>query len=131
MTDNAVNKSITFEIPEDKEEQIQEQNNFPLAIQELGEGIFEKYPDKTSDLTDENIRGIIRCRALNDFMQEKYGVRYTVLDKIVEDKMNLNMSKSGKGIDKFIEVVKSVQASFQDLTVPMGMIGRMGGNQRR
>jgi hypothetical protein len=131
MTDNAVNKSITFEIPEDKEELPPEQNNFPLAIQELGEGLFEKYPDKTSDLSDENIRGIIRCRALNDFMQEKYGVRYTVLDKIVEDKMNLNLSKSGKGIEKFIDIVKSVQASFQDLTVPMGMMGRMGGQNRR
>jgi hypothetical protein len=131
MTDNAVNKSITFEIPEDKEEMPPEQNNFPLAIQELGEGLFEKYPDKTSDLSDENIRGIIRCRALNDFMQEKYGVRYTVLDKIVEDKMNLNLSKSGKGIEKFIDIVKSVQASFQDLTVPMGMMGRMGGQNRR
>jgi hypothetical protein len=131
MTDNAVNKSITFEIPEDKEEMPPEQNNFPLAIQELGEGLFEKYPDKTSDLSDENIRGIIRCRALNDFMQEKYGIRYTVLDKIVEDKMNLNLSKSGKGIEKFIDIVKSVQASFQDLTVPMGMLGRMGGQNRR
>lgn len=131
MVDNAVNKSITFEMEPDKEEQIVEQNNFPLAIQELGEGLFEKYIDKTSDITDENIRGIIRCRALNDFMQEKYGVRYTILDRIVEDKMKLNVSRNGKGIDKFIEIVKSVQASFQDLTVPGGMMGRFGGGQRR
>ena len=131
MSDNAVNKSITHEIEEEDNDTPIEQNNFPLAIQELGEGLFEDYPAKTSNISDENIIGIIRCRALNDFMLEKYGVRYSVLDKIVEDKMNLNLSKNGFGIDKFIEIVKSVQASFQDLSVPPGMMGRMGGNNRR
>jgi hypothetical protein len=130
MTDNSVNKSITHEIEEDTNENIPEQNNFPLAIQELGKGLFEDYPDKTSNISDENIIGIVRCRALNDFMLEKYGFRYSVLDKIVEDKMNLNISKSGFGIDKFIEIVKSVQASFQDLTIPPTMLGKMGGNRR-
>lgn len=130
MSENAVNKSITMDMGEEVKDEVIEQNNFPLAIQELGEGLFEKYPDKTSNITDENIIGIVRCRALNDFMLEKYGIRYSVLDKIVEDKMSLNLSKSGFGIDKFIEIVKSVQASFQDLSVPPGMLGRFGGQRR-
>lgn len=124
MSDNAVNKSITMEMEEKKSEVI-EQNTFPLAIQELGEGLFENYPDKTTNITDENIRGIIRCRALNDFMLEKYGVRYSVLDKIVEDKMSLNLSRNGYGIERFIEIVKSIQASFEQTQLPATLSQRM------
>jgi hypothetical protein len=123
MSDNSVNKSITFDVEEDKKEVV-EQNTFPLAIAELGEGLFENYPDKTSDITDENIKGIIRCRALNDFMLEKYGIRYSVLDKIVEDKMNLQISRNGKGIDKFIEIVKSIQATFEQTQLPQTLADR-------
>lgn len=124
MSDNAVNKSITMEM-EEKKSEVVEQNTFPLAIQELGEGLFENYPDKTTNITDENIRGIIRCRALNDFMLEKYGVRYSVLDKIVEDKMSLNLSRNGYGIERFIEIVKSIQASFEQTQLPATLSQRM------
>ena len=129
MVDNAVNKSLTFEIEPDDKEKITEQNTFPLAIAELGEGLFEKYGDKTSDITDENIMGIIRCRALNDFMLEKYGVRYSVLDKIIEDKMSLNVSRNGKGIDKFIEIVKSIQATFEQTQLPATLGQKMFGRR--
>jgi hypothetical protein len=128
MSDNAVNKSITFEIEEDKK-QISEQNTFPLAIAELGEGLFENYSDKTSNITDENIRGIIRCRALNDFMLEKYGIRYSVLDKICEDKMSLQISRNGYGVEKFIEIVKSIQASFEQTQFPVSLSQKMFGRK--
>lgn len=129
MTDNAVNKSITMDIEEKDKELPFESNTFPLAIQELGQGLFENYSDKTSDLTDENIKGIIRCRALNDFMQEKYGVRFSVLDKIVEDKMNLNISRNGKGIKDFIEIVKSIQATFEQTQLPSTLGQRLFGRK--
>jgi hypothetical protein len=117
MSDNAVNKSITFDVDTSKEI-VTETNTFPMAIKELGESLFENYEDKTTNITDENIRGIIRCRALNDYMQEKYGIRYSVLDKIVEDKMRLNVSRGGYGIEKFIEIVKSIQATFEQTQLP-------------
>lgn len=129
MTDNAVNKSITMDLEKEVDKEVNEQNTFPLAIQELGEGLFEKYFDKTSDLTDENIRGIIRCRALNDFMLEKYGYRFSVLDKIVEDKMSLNISRDAFGMEKFIEIVKSIQASFEQTQLPTTLGQRLFGRK--
>ena len=129
MSENAVNKSITMDIEDKNESPVTEQNTFPLAIQELGEGLFENYFDKTSNLTEENILGIIRCRALNDFMLEKYGVRYSVLDKIVEDKMSLNISRNGFGIEKFIEIVKSIQATFEQTQLPTTLSQKMFGRR--
>lgn len=117
MSDSSVNKSLTIPIEEEKDEG-KEQNTFPLAIRELGEGLFENYEDKTSNISEENILGIIRCRAINDFMQEQYGFRYSVLDKICEDKMRLNLSNKGFGIEKFIEIVKSIQATFEQTQLP-------------
>jgi hypothetical protein len=130
MSDNAVNKSITFDVDEGNKTEVSEQNTFPLAIKELGEGLFDNYLDKTSNLTDENIRGIIRCRALNDFMQEKYGIRYSTLDKIVEDKMSLNISRNGYGIERFIEIVKSIQATFEQTQLPSTISQKLLGRQR-
>lgn len=130
MSDNAVNKSLTFELEPERQKEITETNTFPLAIAELGEGLFEHYSDKTSNITDENIRGIIRCRALNDFMLEKYGVRYSVLDKICEDKMSLNISRNGYGVEKFIEIVKSIQASFEQTQLPASLNQRLFGRNR-
>lgn len=117
MSDSSINKSLTIPIEEEKDEG-KEQNTFPLAIRELGEGLFENYEDKTSNISEENILGIIRCRAINDFMQEQYGFRYSVLDKICEDKMRLNLSNRGFGIEKFIEIVKSIQATFEQTQLP-------------
>lgn len=116
MVDSSVNKSIEYEI--DKKEDIQPDNTFSMAIQELGESLFENYEDKTSNLSEENITGIIQCRALNDFMHEKYGIRYTVLDSITDNKMKLVISKNGYGISKFIEIVKSIQATFEQNQYP-------------
>jgi|WetSurMetagenome_2_1015567.scaffolds.fasta_scaffold36828_1 hypothetical protein len=129
MSENAVNKSITMDMQDNTREIPPEQNTFPLAIQELGEGLFENYLDKTSNITEENILGIIRCRALNDFMLEKYGVRYSVLDKICEDKMNLNISRNGFGIEKFIEIVKSIQATFEQTQLPSTLSQKMFGRR--
>jgi hypothetical protein len=128
MVDNSVNKSLTFEIEEEKKE-TSEQNTFPLAIAELGEGLFDNYSDKTSNITDENIKGIIRCRALNDFMLEKYGIRYSVLDKICEDKMSLQLSRNGYGVEKFIEIVKSIQATFEQTQLPATLSQKLMGRR--
>lgn len=115
MSDNAVNESVT--IPLEVEAQKGEENNaFPLAVKELGEALFLNYDEKTSNLSDENILGIIRCNTLNDFMEERYGFRYTVLDVLVQKKMTLVMSRNGYGIAQFIELVKSIQATFEQAT---------------
>jgi hypothetical protein len=114
---NAVNESIELPIPEE-EETAKHGDTFPLAIRELGESLFLNYPNKTSNLSDENILGMIRIEALNDFMQSKYGFRYSVLDIVVQYKKELVISKNGFGISAFNDLVKSIQASFQQTEIP-------------
>lgn len=117
MSDNAVNKSISMPM-EVEEKELGGEGQFSLAVQELGENIFQNYPDKTSNITEENLMGIIRCNELNDYMQTQYGFRYTSLDTLVQEKMNKVMSKGGFGIQKFIEVLQAIQAQFQQVDVP-------------
>jgi hypothetical protein len=120
MGQNAVNESV--EIPLDDEPRGgggNEQNSFPMAIRELGEGLFLNYPDKTSILTEDNINGMIKISVLNEFMQAKYGYRYVVLDTLVTEKKTLSLSKGGVGIEKFIEILKSIQASFEQTQLPV------------
>jgi hypothetical protein len=96
-----------------------------MAIRELGEALFYSYPDKTSVLSDENILGMIRIETLNEFMLRKYGFRYTSLDAVVEYKKRLVVSKNGYGILQFIELVKSIQASFQQTELPQTLAQRI------
>lgn len=117
MTDNSVNKAITMPLEEEDETEVV-QNTFPLAIKELGEALFENYEDKTSYLSEENILGSIRCAALNEYMEVNYGYRYSSLDIIVRTKMARSLSKNGYGIGKLIEIVQSIQASFQQMETP-------------
>lgn len=114
---NAVNESIEISIPEEEEDK-KGSDTFPLAIRELGESLFLNYPNKTSNLSDENILGMLRIEALNDFMQSKYGFRYSVLDIVVQYKKELVLSKDGLGIKAFTELVKSIQTSFQQTDIP-------------
>jgi hypothetical protein len=126
MSDNAVNESITEPIEDDRNDGTQQQeSSFPLAIQELGEGLFLKYPEKTTFLSDENISGIIKANALNEFMQAKYRYRYVSIDAVIEKKLTLSMSRNGYGVEKFIEIVKSVQASFEQMQLPLGIGDRL------
>jgi len=121
--ENAVAEAITASLVEKNEGDIDnESNNFPAAIQEIGEAIFERYPEKTGILSSENILGMIRCKALNDYMQETTGVRYTVLDSIVLQTESRRLSINGKGLNLFIEAIRGIQASFDN--APQGLIDR-------
>lgn len=125
MGENAVNESVTIPIEEDNETEAKGNDTFPMAIRELGEAIFQNYNEKTSNLSEENILGIIRCNALNDFMSERYGIRFTVLDELVTNKMALVISRNGYGIEKFIELTKAIQASFTQTEIPANIAQRL------
>lgn len=116
-TENAVADAITASL-EEKHNLSDEPdvNNFPAAIQEIGEALFDRYPEKTGILSGENILGIIRCKSLNDYMQETTGIRYEVLDSIVVQTESRRLSLNGKGIGLFIEAIHGVQASFEQVT---------------
>jgi hypothetical protein len=114
-TENAVAAAITASLDDRHDEASEAANNFPAAVHEIGEAIFERYPEKTGILSGENILGMIRCKALNDYMQETTGVRYSVLDLIVEQTESRRLSANGKGLNLFIEALHGIQASFEQV----------------
>lgn len=124
-TENAVAEAITASLNNDNNDTSENANNFPAAIQEIGEALFERYPLKTGILSNENILGMIRCKALNDYMQETTGIRYIVLDTIVEQTEQRRLSAQGKGLALFIEAIHGIQASFNNDSP--GVIDRLRG----
>lgn len=110
------NSAVNDILMDDEEEEItSSQNNFQDAVRELGKMLFEKYPEKTSNLSQDNINGIIRANAINEYTEGAFGYRYRTLDKLVSDKQKLVVSHNGLGMDKLIEIVKSIQASFEQI----------------
>jgi hypothetical protein len=122
-TENAVAEAITASLEEKQEITDKDVNNFPAAIQEIGEALFERYPEKTGILSQENVLGTIRCKALNDYIQETTGVRYAVLDTIVEQTDSRRLSVNGKGLQIFNDAIHGIQVAFEN--VAPGLMDRM------
>jgi hypothetical protein len=119
-TENAVAEAITASLEKEHgNNESSDVNNFPAAIQEIGEALFERYPEKTTILSSENVLGIIRCKALNEYIQETTGVRYTVLDIIAEETVSRRLSINGKGLQLFIDAIHGINASFQQVAAPL------------
>jgi len=121
MGENSVNKSIVIEEKEDGEESLNNRNTFPEAVKELGEILFNKYPEKTSNLSYENINGIIRAEVLNEYMDINFGYRYKCIDALIHQKEVRMVAHNGYGVEKIIEFVKSIQASFEQSQLPEGI----------
>lgn len=112
MGDNAVNKSINIPLkPVDAGEK--KVNSFADAIEALGKVGFEDYEDKTSNLTSENILGQVRCELINNWKQENYGFRHSSLDLICRRMPQKSMSRNGFGMGKLIELLKGINATFE------------------
>jgi hypothetical protein len=117
--ENSVNTSITEKLENDSDENGNNNgNNFPAAIAEIGEAIFERFPEKTSKLSAENKIGLIRCRAVNNYFEENFGVRYTILDNIPDDVLSLSVSVDAFGLQTFIAALHSINASFEQHEIP-------------
>lgn len=125
MGDNAVNESIEIPIETDTRDVSSENNAFQKAIQELGEAIFLNYEDKTSNLTTKNRLGMIKIETLNDFMERRYGFRYTELDVIVKQQKNIVISVKGFGIMKFIEALNAIKADFTQQEIPISYMQKL------
>lgn len=111
MSDNSVNKSINIPLEEDND--IKNVNSFSDAIDSLGKISLETYEDKTSNLTSDNIIGQLRCELLNDWKLSTYGYEHESLKLICKRMPIKSMSRNGYGITKLIEIVKGIQASFE------------------
>ena len=126
MADNSVNKSITIDIDDD-DDTIKQVNTFSDAIKEMGNVIHTRYPDKTSNISQENANGIIRVEVLNEYMNRNFGYEYESLKVLCSQKKVNVVSVKGWGIDKFIEAIKSIQASFEQMQMPEGIMNRLRG----
>jgi len=127
MSDNSVNESIIIKDDDDEDINGENTNSFQFAVKELGNILFDKYPEKTSNLSSENINGIVRIEVLNEYMSVNFGYRYQTLDKLVKQKQLRVISHDGFGVEKIIEFVKSIQASFEQTQIPdrlQGLIRR-------
>lgn len=121
---NSVVESITIEDDEDDERK--DVNTFQDSIKELGSQIFTKNLKKTSNLSHDNINGLIRAETLNEYMESSFGYRHYVLDKLINEKQIREVSHKGFGIEKLIEIVKSIQASFEQTQLPSRMRDLIG-----
>ena len=119
--DNSVVESIT--IDEDEDNDKPEVNTLQDTIKQLSTELFVKNPKKTSNLSYDNINGIIRAMSINDYMEASYGYRFNALDAVVREKLALVSSHDGKGTKDLIEIVKSIQASFEQMQLPDRMRG--------
>lgn len=112
MGDNSVNESINIPIEEDEDTRKQV-NSFSDALDSIGKITLDRYEDKTSNITSENIIGHIRCEVLNDWKLRNYGFKHESLDLIRIRMPQKSMSRSGFGLTKLIEAIKGIQASFE------------------
>jgi hypothetical protein len=103
---------------EDEEEVLVQQNNIKDVINEISKALFDKYPKKTSNLSNDNIDGMVQAECLNEYMEKNFGYRYSVLDVLVKAKREYVISSGGYGIAAFIESIKSVQATIEQHEIP-------------
>lgn len=120
-TGNMVN-DILMEVPEE-EETVTKQEGLRDMLKEMGISLFHNYPKKTSVLSFENIDGMVQIDVLNKYMGKCFGYRFSVLDELVESKQTRIVSKDGFGIASFIELVKSIQATYEQHQIPEGIRG--------
>ena len=111
--------------PDDTEEPKSEVNTLQDSLKELGNQLFIKNSEKTSNLSHDNINGLIRADALNDYMETNFGYRYAALDTLMVMKPARSLSYNGFGVEKLIEIVKSIQASFEQTQLPATLRDRL------
>ena len=118
------NKVSQLLMPDDEEDKPVSQNNtFQDTVKEMGKTLFRDYPKKTSNLSNENINGIIRAEVLNDYFDRNFGYRFKAIDTLIEQKQVMVVSKDGFGIGSIIEFVKSISATFEQTQIPDGLRG--------
>jgi|WetSurMetagenome_2_1015567.scaffolds.fasta_scaffold615745_2 hypothetical protein len=123
MTDgNTVNDIIAPEV-EDDTPNVAQPNTLQDAIKEMGKILHERYLERNSNLSHENIDGMVQVDALNKYMSVNFGYRFKVLDELVRSKGSRVVSKDGFGIVAFNDLVKSIQATFEQHQIPENLKG--------
>lgn len=114
---SAINKAITIAVEPDTDTKTSN-TSFPDAVKELGKAIHERYPLRGSNLTHRNKKGMLQIDVLNKYMKINFGYEFKTLTTLSDMQNERIVSVKGWGTDKFIEVVKGIQASFEQTELP-------------
>lgn len=117
MVDSSINKSITI-ASEPIEDEKSSQTSFPDAVKELGKALLDRYPDKTSNLTNENERGLEEIDVLNEYMIKSFGYQFETLNKLSIQKNIRVVSVKGFGVENLIAIIKGIQVAFEQTEIP-------------
>lgn len=74
-------------------------------IRELNLALNESSFYSKSDISNRNLRGILKASAFQDYLQQRYGFRIMVLDTLIINKLQNVLSVNGKGRQQIADIV--------------------------
>ena len=114
-------ESIVME--DEEEEKVTETNTLKDAVNEIGNQLFDTHIEQTGNYNNTNKVGIVKAMALNEYMERIYGRRYAVLDVLCLEVSKRSLSVKGFGIEKFIESIKNIQATYEQVDASNKLTG--------
>jgi type IV secretory pathway VirB4 component len=96
-------------------------NTLQDTIKEIGKHLNEYNPKRKSNLNHTNVSGLIQAECLNEYMQRNWSYRFDVLDCLIINARDYPISVKGFGIEKFIDGIRSINASFEQTQLPESM----------
>ena len=99
-------------------------NTFQDSIKELAHAHYDKFPDKSSNISASQRVGMVTIDVVNDFSERNFGYRFNSLDVLVKQTNTRTVSEKGFGLLSFIELMKGINASFEQTQIPEGL-GRL------
>lgn len=126
-----VEGSFTNEILQEREETPNSGekpiNTMQDTIKEMGEIIYKKYPNASSNLTTENVNGMTRIDVLNEYNDVNFGYTFKSLTVLTKSKGERALAVKGFGIDKITKMVEAIHASFSQEQIPDSFWARLKG----
>jgi len=108
---------MVLKVDEDIDNQLQHtdsNDSFKDIVNAVDEVFNEKNIKQKSRLSARNINGILQALTLNEWLENKFGFRNRVLDKLVEEKIVLVVSHNAKGRLEMIDIFEKLSGSFAD-----------------
>lgn len=100
------------------------------AVADLAEALevvlSEKHFSQKSVLSTENIQGLIGLDMVQAHMLRSFGYSFPSLKVLKESKLELSVSKDGRGRDDIIEIFRSIQTNIVSGVESLGsrMLGK-------
>jgi len=79
--------------------------NISELISELNNALNESSFYAKSNITERNLRGILRANAFQGYLYSRYGFRISALDKLIDNKLQQVLSVNGKGRKEIADII--------------------------